>query len=293
MPQNGYYFFKTCGLHIRSMINLPELRPSAEENPAVTIRFGKVPLSLDNPTRVGSGFMATSNQLLLLLGESGRYLISDGREVIIDAPSDVDEKMVRFHLLGVCLRALLGQQERLVLHANVVLINGKAVALAGPSRAGKSTLTAFLYQAGCPLIGDDLCAVFVKDGMAYAHPGVPRFKLWEDSLVALGKLAHPSNLLHRDIRKYALPADKSMTEPVPLSRLMILQKGEQHTLTRLKGMQALIALGKQTLFRRKSERIAHFGRCAELAKVLPVCELTRPWDIQRLPETVSWLLHEA
>ncbi len=276
------------------MINLPELCTAIEQSPAVTIRFGNVPLSLDNPLRSGTKSMERPGQILLFFGNEGRYLINDGQEIIIDVPSDIDEKSVRFHVLGPCLRALLGQQGLLVLHANVVLINGNAVAMAGEQKSGKSTLTAFLYQANCPLIGDDLCAVFVKNGIAYVHPGIPRFKLWEDSLRALGKEPHSSHFIHHEFQKYALSADKSISEPVQLSEIIILKKGEHHKLTRLTGMHALSTLGKQTFYRRSVKQagvsIPHFDRLSELAKIVPIYEFTRPWDINRLPETASWLM---
>lgn len=49
------------------------------------------------------------------------------------------------------------------IHAGVVLHEGRAILLPGPSRAGKSTLTAALVRAGATYVSDDV-AVIERDG---------------------------------------------------------------------------------------------------------------------------------
>ena len=65
------------------------------------------------------------------------------------AAPDIDEETLRHLLLDQVLPRVLGYKERLVLHASAVLVNGTAMAFAGNTGAGKSTLAASFQTAGC------------------------------------------------------------------------------------------------------------------------------------------------
>jgi len=60
-----------------------------------------------------------------------------------------------------------------VLHASAVVIDGGAVALAGPSGAGKTSLAVALGQAGAGFLADDVLAIERRDKELIVHPGAP------------------------------------------------------------------------------------------------------------------------
>lgn len=73
-----------------------------------------------------------------------------------------------FMVLNLALRAMLAvDPRRAIVHAAALIApDGGAVALVGPTHAGKSTLTLLLAAAGWPILGDDVIAVATGDAGA-------------------------------------------------------------------------------------------------------------------------------
>jgi hypothetical protein len=95
-------------------------------------------------------------------------------------------------LLDQVLPLAIGRAGRLVLHASAVHVPGVgAVAFAGTTGRGKSSLAAALARRGCPVITDD-CLV-LDDGTAgpTAAPGYPGLRLWRDMARTLGPRRAP------------------------------------------------------------------------------------------------------
>src|SRR6185436_17962029 len=67
--------------------------------------------------------------------------------------------IVGFHLVRSVTGAVLQQRGLLPLHASALLLGAGAIALLGPSRAGKSTLAAALARRGHPVLADDVVPV--------------------------------------------------------------------------------------------------------------------------------------
>ncbi len=59
---------------------------------------------------------------------------------------------------------------------------GSAIAVAGATGAGKSTLAAWFSRQGLALIGDDVIALKPAEGGMVALPGPPRVRLWREAL---------------------------------------------------------------------------------------------------------------
>ncbi|MFX9020101.1 hypothetical protein ABTN35_21005, partial [Acinetobacter baumannii] len=64
--------------------------------------------------------------------------------------------------------AILHRRGQLPLHAACVARDGRALALAGPSGRGKSTLAAALAASGWTALTDDVCRVQFRDEGAWA-----------------------------------------------------------------------------------------------------------------------------
>jgi energy-coupling factor transporter ATP-binding protein EcfA2 len=89
-------------------------------------------------------------------------------------------------LTGPILAVLWHQRGLLPLHASVVVINGRAVALCGPAAAGKSTLAAVLAAQGHQVVADDIGIVDVRSNQeVLVPPGCARLQLWRDALAEL------------------------------------------------------------------------------------------------------------
>src|SRR5215213_168075 len=151
--------YTVFGLRVRSALELPELfQAKGEGEPDVRIETG----SIDAPESA-PGLSARDGGLLLTVADAGRFLISQGRTIRVEALNGVDPRNVRLFLLGSAFGALLHQRGLLPLHANAIEVDGTAVAFMGASGAGKSTLAAWFHDRGYRIIADDVCVVRFDD----------------------------------------------------------------------------------------------------------------------------------
>ena len=133
------YQYTAYGLNILSCIPCPELSPG-NGLPDVTIRYGAVPDSLVGAKERGTWYQATPEQLLLSIDGVGRYLITGGKEIVIERAPNAKDDVVRLFLLGSAVGALLYQKGLLPLHGSAIEANGGCVAILCDSGLGKSAL---------------------------------------------------------------------------------------------------------------------------------------------------------
>jgi len=167
------------GVHLRSEVDLPELAPVAPDGgDAVEIRLGDAGADLPEPRLVGPAFQAASDDCLLDVPMVARYRIRDGRIIIVEPKESVSPRDVRLFLLGPVFGALCQQRGLLPLHASAIAVEGRCVAFAGRSRAGKSTLAGFFSTRGYDVLADDMCVVSRRAaGPPLAWPSAPKLKL--------------------------------------------------------------------------------------------------------------------
>jgi hypothetical protein len=273
---------------LRSEIGLPELNAAAEddERSVVDIRVVSVPEVLPGGGETVGGLQVASDAALLTVPQIGRYLVRDGREILVDPLPGAAERMVRLFLLGSGLGILCHQRGLLPLHANAIVAGGGAYAFAGHSGAGKSTLAAYFARAGYPVLCDDVCVInFDAAGVPAAWPGLPRLKLWGDASTAFG---HDSTVLERAIEgmeKYHVPLSAPPeAKPVPFRRLYLLQRSEvagNSGIVRLRGRRAMEAIMAQTYrgiyLETMGLKARHFLQCSALACRIEVYAATRSW----------------
>jgi hypothetical protein len=189
----------------------------------VRVRFGSVPRSLEGATARGVLWQRSPDRYLLTIDGVARFLITEGREVTIDAdPASTDDD-IRAFLLGSVSGALLPACGLLPLHASSIVTSRGALVFMGRAGCGKSTLLSALLERGHTMIADDVTAVKRgDDGAALAYPGYPHVRLWESVLRAMG--ANPEGLrrLRPSLQKYLLPADRIASGPAPIAALFEL-----------------------------------------------------------------------
>ena len=178
MPDRFHY---TCyGLTIQSQLPLPELLHAVSSVPEIApaevdIRIGPVaPEGLPGGTRLGPFLWVTVSSLWLQVPKVARFLVSEGREIVIDPEPGIDADSLRVFLLGSALGALLFQRGLLVLHGNAIRIGEQCMVCVGHSGAGKSTLAAGFLRRGHEILADDVVPVATD---CRALPGFPRFSI--------------------------------------------------------------------------------------------------------------------
>jgi hypothetical protein len=156
-----------------SDIELPELTPWVDDFRATDIiQF-----------RLGRAEVTGSGQRYVIQGPR-RVVIEDGVRVTVELANDDDMADVRALLMGPVQAILWHQRGLLPLHASAVSANGSAIAIAGPSGTGKSTLAAQLSALGCPALADDIC--IVDPSSSTVLMGQRRLRLWRNALDHLG-----------------------------------------------------------------------------------------------------------
>jgi hypothetical protein len=78
------------------------------------------------------GLQVAGRDAMLTVPNIGRYLVRDGREIIVDPAPDAPDRDVRLFLLGSTLGILCHQRGLLPIHANAIVVGGGAVAFSRP-----------------------------------------------------------------------------------------------------------------------------------------------------------------
>lgn len=294
----GPFAYRVFGLRIRSALRLPELgEPLPAEESDVEIVRGDVPAEGSAP----SGLSVAGDVALLSIPEVGRYAMVGGRSVTVEPVPGASDRNVRLFLLGSAFAAILHQRGLLPLHANAVVVDGRAIAFLGHPGAGKSTLAAWFHDEGFRILADDVCVVtWSAGGRPLAHPGIPRLRLRPEAIEASGRVVDDYEPAFDDRDKFNIPTAASAAgDPVPLDHLYLLTRGGdgRESVAPLTGAAAVEALVANTyrggyvpLMGRKSP---HLLDCARLARSTPVFEASRPWDLDRLDESSRALLAHA
>lgn len=280
------YDYSLFGLGIRSELELGELAGGGfEGEPAVSVALGSI-INADD----AAGYSARPDGILLHIPEVGHYLVREGREIIVAPAEGASQRDLRLFLLGSAFGALLHQRGMMPLHANVIELDGRAIAFCGPSGAGKSTIAAWFNDRGHPVLADDLCVIdFDESGRAIARQGLRRLRLWKDALEATGRSSldfEPSFDRIRDARdKYDVPIDGGRDPaPLPIAAVYLLDRaaeGAESGIHRLHGVAAVDALVSNTyrggLLPAIGGSGTHLMACVRIAGEVPIFRAERAW----------------
>jgi hypothetical protein len=115
-----------------------------------------------------------------------------------------DEASLRYHALELLALVLVARRDRVPVHAGAIVRRGRAVLLAGPSMAGKSTLCYASLREDFQLLTEDVVYVSLRQGLRLW--GVPwRIHLLPDAVRLFGELSDvPSALQANGKRKLAV-----------------------------------------------------------------------------------------
>lgn len=225
----------------------------------------------------------------------GAWIEVDGRQatIVVDQCLNLDDLDLSFvrclssHIAATCL-CLRGQ---VAIHANVVGFGQTAVAFAGDSGQGKSTLTAYCVSRKTGFVTDD---VLVVDANGYAKPGHPRIKLLPQTVENLGleycqepgyKVHYCPEHLGAVVHKTSLPlstiyiladeSDEIYSEPLSPGKAMI---------------EVLLHSYHASVIMRRN--LTLFDSYIRLIEKIKVKKLFYPRNFSRLPEVYDFLLQE-
>lgn len=291
------FSYTAYGLGICSDLLLPEFIAS-DTPPDVLIRRGTVEdaeyEAAPIEETVEGYFRLTPDRAFLAWPEVGKFLVTNGSEVIIDPVPGAEESLIRLPLLGAVLAVLMHQRGYFVLHASAVAINGEVVTFLGNKGDGKSTLAATLYEQGHTLMSDDVVAIDLSVETPRVIPGFPQFKLWPDAVASLGQDPATLPQLTSGYEKLAHRVrDRFWQDPLPLKRIYLLASGEAMAIKPLSPQEMIRGLISHSYMARFGSQIlhgkgasSHLLQCTQLATKIPVRSLERPRSLALLPDMV-------
>lgn len=284
-----------CVLH--SEFELPGLRvaPAAATATRV-VEIVRGPVS--SAPREGSWYSLSAQHSQLVWSGVGRVSIEHGQRVVV-AVEGPDPGQVLQLLLGPAMGLLLQQRGLLPLHASAVELGGAAVAFAGDSGVGKSTVALALHLRGHRLLADDIAALEPRGTHTLLLPGHASVRLWPESLRSFGRDLSLHQRLHSetDKRLVVIGADEQVGEAPKLRRVYLLRRAERLQVEEFEGLPKALALLRHVYYPELTAGTrgpsALLQACVEAAASVRVFGLGRPDDLEALPELVERIARDG
>ncbi|PKL66570.1 MAG: hypothetical protein CVV28_10525 [Methanobacteriales archaeon HGW-Methanobacteriales-1] len=239
--------------------------------------------------RIASHYILTENSVYLVWNNIDICQISKGKEIIVNSRTGVDETFLRALILGPALGILLHQRGRLVLHASAVHMNDVAVAFMGHNGAGKSTTTFSFMNSGYPLIADDILSIEFRDNTPVVYPGLPRIKLWPESMEIFDK-SMKTFPIHPESRKRSYFVEDFCNQVVSLKHIYAIENKDKTYLEELNPQEALIELIRNSycanIFQNsdQAENLEEYGK---IVKNVSIKQLNIERSLDKIPEMVN------
>ena len=315
-------FYRHYGLTLEVNQDLPRLARADSQVRDVSIEFmepGQLPpteapwVMQCPPAAIWRSETATGSWLRL------RYAFEDvwadfvvdghGQAVWVSRSEDVLLSEVTELLLGPVFSCIAAQRGLTCLHASVVRLDDRVIAVLGPSGAGKSTTALALVQAnGGALVSDDVAILSEHDQQLTVASGAPRMRMRPDPAMSLlgrfdsldpiwaeGRPTEPKRYLAMegaaaivDESKFSLDAMYFLppwTDAVTETAVQVLTPAT--TLAKLMAHRHMAQVLEASSDRRDFERLAH------LVQTVPARELIRPTGLETTGQTVAAIVSDV
>ncbi len=284
------YCYLLYGLSISSSIPLPGLRRGGGGND-VSVQQGSFELPQSLARGPAFGFAAEQDSAYLKC-PLGSFRVRAGTEVVaMPVPGAAPEFLARF-ISGHVSAILYYQRGVPALHASAVAVRGRAVAFVGGATVGKSPVASALVSRGHPLVSDDLLPLHLVDGRALAYPGPPSMKLWPDTVRALGGDPDGMPSAWPEGEKRHRAVGRVARGPLPLARVYLLRRADDHAIAPISGGEAVYALARHTYdsgLLHALDEARFFRQSTGLFRATPVYRLQRAMALDLLPDLVQLL----
>jgi hypothetical protein len=157
--------FRAYGLNIASEFEIPGGIPLERPMAEADIVICADDTSIGEVEAVNGPYSRSGNALLFDAAGVARYYAPTSRQLFIEPYRGADSSDIGALLIATALPMLLWMRGGIVLHAAGIVPErmDRAIAIAGPSGIGKSTLAAGLVQTGACLVGDDSLWLTLRD----------------------------------------------------------------------------------------------------------------------------------
>jgi hypothetical protein len=178
----------------------------------------------------------------------------------------------------------------LPVHAAAVQVGAGVVLVAGPTRAGKTTLAAAAVGRGWPVLAEDLCCVRLDDAPVLL-PGPASLRLRRDVEHRFAGTDHEVRDIEDERLHVALHPDvRGSGAPVPVLAIALLRTGDavsHASVDQTDALRDLWALSHR--LPESADRTRCFSQLADLVARVPVHDLCRPLTHDALDPTLDAL----
>ncbi|WP_414623436.1 serine/threonine protein kinase [Calothrix sp. CCY 0018] len=212
-------------------------------------------------------------------------------------------------LVGSVMGCALRLQGIPCLHASVIAVDNRAIAIIGAKGAGKSTTAGALAQRGQPILSEEIAAFSFVEEDFIVQPGYPRLRLWTPSINYLGlSLENLKRIFSVGDKRYVeLTSEKSASawrfqdKPLPLAAIYILHNRQSELATPYiesipteLGLMHLMAHRYPKFLTVEQDYVAReFAFLSSLAARIPIKKVYRPDNFIKLPEVCDVILNDA
>ena len=284
------------GLSINSEMNFPEFTIKKSSHIDVFIRFGEISALIDNFLEVNLSKLtkvrSTSNIINLLWNNIEIFTIKNGKEIIINPQTGLEENFLRYLFMGHVIPILLHQKGRLVLHANAVNMDEGAVILLGSSGKGKSTTSIALHKQNYNLLSDDILSIKIIDEKYQSvYPGFPRIKLWPIVIKNINEDPNFMPKIHFNTEKRSYNISEDFSHDIkPIRAIYLLEEGDKTAITEMKSFDGLLELIKSSycfkLFN-ETELSENFKQVSKIVNNIPFKRLVVKPSFENLKNIVD------
>ena len=284
--------YAAYGLSVRSPIPLPFLPLPVHRagEPDVTVRIGATPAALPSPVVKQTFREIAPGAFLLSVDGVARYLVTNGRDVLVETCGGNDHDLGVF-LAGSVFTALLQQRGVVTLHASAVETEAGAVLFTGRPEIGKSSLLGAFVRRGYAMLADDVTGVVLDAaGRAVVLPAFPSMKLWGDALQALAWHGQGQERARPEREKYIVPIERFRAAPLAARAVFSLEVHDRDGIE-VRPVQAddIIRWPRKSIYRKRvmrglGQRPAFLRTIAAMARRVPVVRVARPAHPFRLDE---------
>lgn len=220
---------------LESNIQLPELVENRTTSPTIFFQSTTIPHPPEAAIEWCHHWRLKNGQISISVGRENDFywlrfpqladfsLSPEEMRITCYRSAHIPDDSIRHLLLDQVIPRLLSHRGQLIIHASCIQIGDSGIAFCGESGWGKSTLAAFLYSQGYPLLTDDCLLLEGKGSDIVATPGYHGVRLFEDSLALLPEHRDRATAVchYGSKKRVALPPPKAI-QSLALSTIYIL-----------------------------------------------------------------------